>query len=108
MVALFRTTHDLWAGDPAFVDLLDRLRRDSPEFAGWWKRHDIRDVASGQKPMVHPTKGVLRFQHASFQSNDEPGLKLVIYTPVPYPECATVFRLGGADLHSQDGARSWQ
>ena len=33
MVAQFRKTHDLWAGDPAFVDLLDRLRtaaRSSP------------------------------------------------------------------------------
>ncbi len=82
MVAMFRTTHDLWAGDPAFVDLLGRLRRDSPEFPGWWKAHDIRDVAAGEKRMVHPKKGVLRFQHASFQCNDEPGLKLVIYTPV--------------------------
>ena len=78
----FRTTHDLWAGDPAFVDLLDRLRRGSPEFAGWWKAHDIRDVAAGIKWMVHPKKGALRFQHASFQCNDDPGLKLVIYTPV--------------------------
>jgi hypothetical protein len=32
--------------------------------------------------MVHPKKGALRFQHASFQCNDDPGLKLVIYTPV--------------------------
>jgi transcriptional regulator with XRE-family HTH domain len=83
MVAMFRKTHDLWAGDPAFVDLLDRLRRDSPEFSGWWKSHDIRDVAAGEKRIVHPKKGVLRFQHASFQCNDEPGLKLVIYTPIP-------------------------
>ena len=27
MVAQFRATHDLWAGDPAFLDLLQRLRR---------------------------------------------------------------------------------
>ncbi len=53
--------------------------RNSP---GWWKAHDIRDVAAGEKRMVHPKKGVLRFQHASFQCNDEPGLKLVIYTPI--------------------------
>jgi hypothetical protein len=25
---------------------------------------------------------VLRFEHASFQANDDPALKLVIYTPV--------------------------
>ena len=82
MVAQFRKTHDLWAGDPAFVELLDRLRTGSAEFAGWWKAHDIRDGSAGIKKMVHPKRGTLRFQHASFQCNDDPGLKQVIYTPV--------------------------
>jgi hypothetical protein len=31
--------------------------------------------------MNHPSKGVLRYEHASFQANDDPALKLVIYTP---------------------------
>ena len=81
MVAQFRTTHDLWAGDPAFMDLLVRLRQGCPEFAGWWEAHDVRGVASGQKALHHPERGVLRFEHASFQANDDPALKLVIYTP---------------------------
>ncbi len=82
MVAQFRATHDLWAGDPAFVALLDRLRKDCPDFTAWWQSHDVRDVAAGQKSLHHPSKGRLRFQYASFQSNDDPALKLVIYTPV--------------------------
>jgi len=81
MVAQFRATHDLWAGDPAFVDLLARLRRGSPEFAAWWGAHDIRGVAAGRKLLKHPRKGALRFDYASFQANDDPALKLVIYTP---------------------------
>ena len=36
-----------------------------------------------RKTLHHPTKGVIAFDHASFQFNDEPSLKLVIYTPVP-------------------------
>jgi transcriptional regulator with XRE-family HTH domain len=82
VVAQFRATHDLWAGDPAFVDLLERLRRGCPEFEGWWKAHDVRAAAAGRKQMTHPWKGVLRFEHASFQALDDPALKLVIYTPV--------------------------
>ena len=80
---MFRKTHDLWAGDPAFVDLLDRLRA---------RQSGVRRLVEGarhprrrRRPASrwsHPKKGVLRFQHASFQCNDEPGLKLVIYTPV--------------------------
>ncbi len=79
MVAQFRATHDLWAGDPAFLDLLDRLRRGRPEFATWWGAHDIKSVAARQKLLAHPKKGALRFEYASFQANDDPALKLVIY-----------------------------
>lgn len=82
MVAQFRATHDLWAGDPAFVDLLSRLRQGCPEFERWWGAHDIGSVVAGQKALNHPKKGMLRFEYASFQSNDDPALKLVIYTPV--------------------------
>ena len=83
MVAQFRATHDLWAGDPAFVTLLQRLRGGCPEFDAWWERHDIRRPVSGIKMLHHPKKGAIAFEHASFQANDDPGLKLVIYTPVP-------------------------
>ena len=82
MVALFRATHDLWAEDPAFLDLLRRLREGCPEFAGWWEAHDIRAAAAGRKRLKHPRKGVLTFEHTSFQANDDPALKLVVYTAV--------------------------
>ena len=82
MVAQFRATHDLWAGDPAFRDLLERLRAGSPEFAGWWESHDVGKATAGQKRIHHPKKGALRFEYASFQANDDPALKLVIYTPL--------------------------
>ncbi|WP_441236482.1 helix-turn-helix transcriptional regulator [Bradyrhizobium sp. 930_D9_N1_4] len=82
MVAMFRATHDVWAGDPAFAELLARLREGSPEFVKWWEAHEIRGTMSGRKTMSHPTLGVLHFEHTSFQANDDPALKLVIYTPV--------------------------
>jgi transcriptional regulator with XRE-family HTH domain len=82
IVAQFRASHDLWAGDPAFVALLQRLRQGCPEFALWWRSHDIGVAAGGQKLVRHPRKGLLRFEHASFQANDDQALKLVIYTPV--------------------------
>src|ERR1700680_5198598 len=31
VLAQFRATHDLWAGDPAFIELLTRLRNGSPD-----------------------------------------------------------------------------
>ena len=81
MVAQFRATHDLWAGDPAFRDMLARLRAGCPEFEGWWGSHDISGMVAGRKSLNHPKKGRLRFEYASFQANDDPALKLVIYGP---------------------------
>lgn len=82
MVAQFRATHDLWAGDPAFRDLLERLRTQCPEFEGWWEAHDVSGAAAGRKSIVHPSKGKLRLEYVSFQANDDAALKLVIYTSV--------------------------
>lgn len=82
MVAQFRATHDMWAGDPAFTALLDRLTQGSSEFRRWWQAHEVRVTASGRKCVLHPRKGALQFEYASFQANDDPALKLVIYTPI--------------------------
>lgn len=82
MVAQFRATYDLWSDDPMFIDLLERLQQDCPEFESWWKAHDIRSGGSGQKLLSHPQKGLLCFEYATFQSNDDPALKLAIYTLV--------------------------
>ena len=80
VVARFRSDHDLWAGDPSFVALLERLRKECPEFAGWWEAHEILDLAGGIKRLRHPRKGMLNLLHASFQCNDNPDLKLIIYS----------------------------
>lgn len=81
MVEQFRTTHDLWAGDPAFSALLARLREGCPEFDAWWAPHEVQDAPAGRKVLHHPRLGELCFEHASFQSNDDPTLRLVIYSP---------------------------
>jgi hypothetical protein len=59
---------------------LARLRQGCPEFDGWWEAHDIRGVAAGRKSLSHPKRGRLRLEYASFQANDDPALKLVVYT----------------------------
>jgi PAS domain-containing protein len=80
MVALFRPSHDLWRGDAAFAELVDRLRANCPEFEGWWAAHGIGAPVSGTKHLHHPTLGPLSYDYASFQANDDPALKLALYT----------------------------
>ena len=80
MVAEFRVTHDQWADDPAFVALLARLRKASPELARWWRNHDVRLGGTGEKRLRHPREGWRHYEYATFQANLDPALKLVIYT----------------------------
>ena len=81
MLALFRPTYDLWAHDPAFAGLLERLRRGSREFARWWQAYEVRSARAGRKQLRHPKRGKLSFAYATFQSSDDPALKLAIYAP---------------------------
>lgn len=80
MTALFRSTFDLWAGDAAFDALIDRIRTAQPDFDTWWTAHDIGAPVSGRKALRHPTLGTLRYDYATFQANDDPALKLALYT----------------------------
>ncbi len=90
VLAAFRATHDLLADDSAFASLLARLHASS-DFARWWKAHDVRVPRSGVKVFYHPKLGARAFEHSSYQSNDDPALRLVVLVPMepPGPAAAT-------------------
>ncbi len=82
MVAQFRATHDLWAGDPAFADLLDRLATELPGVPGVvgdarrpHRRHRRSKTADPSR------NGAIVLQLRDVSVQRRPGLKLVIYTP---------------------------
>lgn len=80
MVSLFRAAHDLWPGDPAFVALVQRIGSGCSEFDPWWSEHGISAPVSGTKHLSHPMLGIVHYEYASFQANDDPALKLALYT----------------------------
>jgi hypothetical protein len=55
-----------------------------PEIRKFLNLSTVQSFEQGQgvKRLHHPKKGMLAFEHASFQSNDDPSLKVVIYTRV--------------------------
>jgi transcriptional regulator with XRE-family HTH domain len=79
-VAQFHAAHDLWAPDPAFTGLAERLRAECPEFAGWWERHDVVHSGPGRKTLYRPEPA--EFEYATFQANEDPALRLTLYAPV--------------------------
>lgn len=82
MLAQFRSVHDHSANDPAFTSLVAQLHRRSAEFTQWWASHDIQAPLSGRKTLLHPKRGAVVLDHASFQCNDDTGMRLVLYVPV--------------------------
>jgi transcriptional regulator with XRE-family HTH domain len=84
-VAQFRVAYDLWTPDPAFTDLAERLRRGCPEFDAWWDEHDVAGGGAGRKVLHHPERGVVAYDYATFRVNEDPELRLTVYTAAdPY------------------------
>ena len=82
MVARFRPDFDLWSHDPGLAALTTRLLRSSPPFAALWSAHEVRTGGSGAKRLLHPRTGERRFEYATFQCTDDPGLRLALYRPL--------------------------
>ncbi len=68
---------DHWPSSPT-----DRFTvRSGPEFETWWNQHDVLGSGAGHKILHQPGKGRRAYDHATFQANEDPALKLTIYTP---------------------------
>ena len=70
MVALFRATHDLWAGDPAFATCSTASARAAPNSRPGGTRTTSAGGA-GQKVLYRMRGGKPAFEYATFQANDE-------------------------------------
>jgi transcriptional regulator with XRE-family HTH domain len=84
LVAKFRADSARHLGDPAFDELILRLRRSSPEFSRAWQRHEVaHGVGEGRKVLRHPEVGQLAFEHAALHPTEAPEQRLVLYSPLP-------------------------
>jgi transcriptional regulator with XRE-family HTH domain len=81
VLARFRVNYGRHAGDKHFVQLVERLKSVSAEFAEWWPRHDVMPQVEGLKRYNHPLVGRLQLQHVSFSVMDDPELTLTIMAP---------------------------
>ncbi len=98
VLALFRADRGRYADDPWFTEVIDDLRRISPEFARWWPRHDVRERAEERKEVEHPVVGRLAPEPTALQLVGFPDLKLIAYVPLPEEDTARKLqRLVGRD-----------
>jgi transcriptional regulator with XRE-family HTH domain len=92
VLARFRGDYGRHAGDAHFVQLVERLKLVSPEFAQWWPRHDVRPQSEGRKQYAHPTAGRLFAEHITFSMTDNPELRLTLFAPVAEADSIKRFR----------------
>jgi hypothetical protein len=82
MIAMFRTTYDQRRGDPLFQEMVSALDTASVEFRQWWPSYRAATPSSGRKTLRQGEQERTPFVYAAFQANDNPALKLALYTRV--------------------------
>ena len=80
-LARFRAGYGRFINDPWWTEQIAELTRVSPEFRELWARHDVLDVAEGQKTFHHPLAGDLIFDILWLQTVDSGDLRLLIHMP---------------------------
>jgi len=91
LLAEFRTASARYPDDASFEELIEDLKRVSPEFCRWWPHHDARRSLDGHKAMEHPKLGHLEFEYTTLQALNSPDVRVTIFTP---------FAETGTKLHS--------
>jgi len=109
-LARFRADYGRHAGDAHFVQLVERLKSVSPEFAQWWPRHDILPMTEGRNAYDHPQVGRMMVENTMFSVVDNPELRLVVFLAagasnsiVKMKKIVAAFRKGASSTSS--GAR---
>jgi transcriptional regulator with XRE-family HTH domain len=83
VLAELHTASTLYPGEVWFEQLIDDLRKASPEFAQWWPHQDVPGAIEGHKVMKHLTLGRLEFEHITLQLPGDPAIRIMIFTPNP-------------------------
>ncbi len=78
VVAVFRADVSSHLDDPALRQLVDGLRRQSPDFARHWDAHGVLGREGGERTFNHPRDGFLRFEQITFDVASQPDVKLTV------------------------------
>jgi transcriptional regulator with XRE-family HTH domain len=100
-VAAFRAEAAPYLDEAPFQTLIADLLQESPDFARMWERRDVDGRTDGLKRLRHPRFGRMDLEHTIYQVNDQPGLRLLLYSPAGSREETILRGLGvAAGRHS--------
>jgi hypothetical protein len=78
VLARFRVDYGRHAGESDFVELVERLKSVSPEFAEWWPSQDVRPLSEGRVELM---RGTLLGDHITLSMAENPDLRLIVIIP---------------------------
>src|SRR5882757_120877 len=91
-VASFRAQAGTRLSEPPFSDLVDRLLQTSDLFRVAWECYDIETLPSRERVLRHPEVGDLHVVQHSLSQSGDPGVQVVIFTPIPATDTAERLR----------------
>jgi hypothetical protein len=68
--------------------LVGTLTELSPDFARWWKDHDVSGFETRLRRFHHPTAGTLTFEYQQLTPAEWPALRVVAQLAVPGDDSA--------------------
>jgi transcriptional regulator with XRE-family HTH domain len=83
IVGEFRADIGDQIGSPWVTEIVERLKIVSPEFAHWWKAHDVLGRNTLPFEIMHPKHGPMSFERTIYTPGEAPKLRLALFTPVP-------------------------
>jgi len=81
ITAEFRADCRTRLDEPALQQLIEELKKASPEFSRFWKQHDVLERQGGQRSFDHPRRGLVICQQVTLRPVDQEQLKLVLLKP---------------------------
>ncbi len=81
LVAEFRADCRSHLEEPELKKLILDLSNSSPDFAAFWKQHDVLERQGGQRKFMHPQHGLISYQQITLRPVEQEQLKLVLLQP---------------------------
>jgi len=81
VIASFRAAMAEHVAEPAWKNLVKRLKAESPLFAELWPHHDVNSEPIRTKRYMHPDVGLLRFNFTYLYSGRRSEITVSTYTP---------------------------
>ncbi len=81
-VGVFRAAFGRNSTNSDFVNLVERLLRESSEFRAIWEEHEIQSESTRTLVFKHPRLGRIMFEYFTFYADIDTNLRIDIFTPL--------------------------